>query len=838
MWQDLFKLFTYAFEDDPQTKKIKNRDTTGAGISQPDVVPTVRQDGGNMWSSGKGMVRMGQDFIDLSSVTARVTRIKEYERLRNLPEIEQAMTVIADEACVAGDTKVNTLFDGLKTIKWLAENKKEEFFIYCWDFQKNDYTIGIASEPRLIKKEKTLKVLLNDGTSFITTRDHLMLLANSAWVMTCELEIGDELMPFYRIPANQTLSKIKKNQYPRIHTKDKGWIHERQFIDEWRLGRDVEKYKNVNKVCRMISGGLKQPDIGKLIGSPWDTVEYWIEKEGFSYKEIKFISKNTENKRVIGIIEHDEIDVYDLSVKDHKNFCGESVIFHNCQKDSDSEVLAITCKNQEIKDELDWLLLDRKMLNMNRKLWGLTKRACINGDVFLEVVIDSENPKGGIVTIKDLPAETMYRIESTKGKLFEFQQGAEGPDYEALVRAPVDEADDAELEQCKCIRFAPNQIIHIRVGEDRKSFYPYGISLLEPARGPAQQLRLMEDAMVIYRLTRAPERRVFYIDVGQMPSFRAEAFMDRVKDLLRKRKVVKPGGGGDAASSVEERWGAPTSDEDFWIPTRPNSNTRVETLPGAQNLGEIDDTVYFRNKLYTALNFPPNYFASEDASSTRMTLSIQNVRFARMIERIQEYMEDGLYEIAARHLTLLGYPEEEWEDLKIKITISSEYKELSRMEIDNNRVNNANAYKGSMLISDWDILTKILKFSEDEAEEMISRMKAQKIEEARLQIMVQNPGILGIGTPGTSEPQMGTEPGGPNPMLGPEGAGAPPGGEQPPPMPGGGGEVHQKDSMNKFNANTQEISDPEESEIKKYDLEILSYGSEMDYEEPDYSELR
>jgi hypothetical protein len=830
-WEDLFRIFNNTFEDDPQTKKTKSRDDRGAGISQPDVVPMVRQDGGNMWSSGKGMIRLGQDFVDFSSVTGRNLRIKEYDRLRNLPEIEQAMTVIADEACVAEDTLVQTLFDGLKTIKWLTENKKEDFFVYCWDFDKDDYTIGIASKPRFIKKEQTVKVLLNDGTSFQVTRDHLMLLANSAWVMGCQIKTGDELMPFFRIPANQNLNNNnKKNQFPRIHTKNKGWVHERQFIDEWRLGRSLERYEGLNKACRMIESGLNQPDIGLHMGKTWDTVEYWFTRDGLSYKEVKHLCKNLNNKRVIGVIDGGEVDVYDLSVKDYKNFCGESVIFHNCQKDSEVSVVKITCKNQDVVDELNWLFLDREMLNLNRKLWGYTKRACINGDVFLELVIDPDNPKSGVAKIKELPPDTMYRIESTMGKLFEFQQGAEGPDYEALLR-PLEETTDKELQQAKAIRFTPEQIVHIRVGEDRRNFYPYGVSLLEPARGPAQQLRLMEDAMVIYRLTRAPERRVFYIDVGNMPAFRADQFMTRVKDLLRKRKVVRPGG-DTGANSVEEKYAAPTADEDFWIPTRPNSNTRVETLPGAQNLGEIDDTVYFRNKLYVALNMPANYFSSDDVGSTRMTLSVQNVRFARMIERIQEYMEDGLYEIALRHLTLLGYPTEAWDGLKIKITISSEYKELGRMEIDNNRINNANALKGSMLFSDWDILTRIMKVSESEAEEMIARMEDQKIREARLQIAVQNPGILGIGTPGEGENQMGTEPGGPSPMMAPDGAQPPPAGG-----PDQSAGVFQKDNLDKINTNIVDLPDASDEEIKKYDLEILSYGQEMDYDEPDYSAL-
>ena len=180
----------------------------------------------------------------------------------------------------------------------------------------------------------------------------------------------------------------------------------------------------------------------------------------------------------------------------------------------------------------------------------------------------------------------MYKVVTTKGRLVEYQQSKEGPDYQSLTRSQVAIATDIELQQSTAIRFSPNQVVHFCLGEDRKTFYPYGQSLIEPARGPAHQLRLMEDAMLVYRLTRAPERRVFYIDVGQLPPFKAEAFVERMKDQFRKKKVGTSTGAG--ANSIEERWHAPAADEDYWLPIRPNANTRIETLPGAQNLGEID----------------------------------------------------------------------------------------------------------------------------------------------------------------------------------------------------------------------------------------------------------
>lgn len=832
-WSDFYKVFTYAFEEDPQTRRRNLRGKTGAAQSVPDVLPWMKD--GGFGSSMKSSLRVGSDMVDMSSTATRQARIKEYERLRVIPEIEQVMTVIADESCLAGETLINTLYYGLKSIKWLTENVKEEFFVYCWDFDKHDYTLGVAYDPRLVRKAKTLKVMLDDGTHFIATSDHLVLLKNGGWSTTGTLKYGDELMPFYRLPANQELTKNRKNQFPRVYTNQDGWIHERQLIDEWKANRRLKKYEKVNEAARMIAGGLTTREIAHLMNHQWTSIESWIKAEGYSVRELKWLSKKSDRRRVIAIHEGDEVDVYDLSVKDHKNFCGESVIFHNCQKNSEGNVIDIQVKNEDVKEELEFLFLHRNMLNLNRKIWGLVKKTCINGDFFAEVIINPDNPKDGILKIADLPPESMFRLETTKGRLIEFQQSAEGPDYEALIKTPVTEATDSDLDQTKALRFPPEQIIHIRLGEDRKTFYPYGQSLIEPARGPAHQLRLMEDAMVVYRLSRAPERRVFYIDVGQLTSYRAETFMARMQDLLRKKKVVnRP---GEGASAVDERWSAPSADEDYWIPVRPNSNTRIDTLPGAQNLGEIDDTVYFRNKLYTALNFPQNYFANEDVGATRITLSSQIIKFARMIERIQECVEDGLWELADRHLKLRGYPEEVYEDLLIKMTPPSEWRDLSRAEVENNRINNANSLKGSLLLADWDILTKILKYSEEDAEQMISRMKVQKLEEARLQILVQNPPLMGIGLPGSeNEDQMGTEPGGSNPMPLPDGS-APP---QPPPDQGGGAPAGDMGGMGgpaptgKHNAAHLETPSPED--IKNYDMEIQNYSKEQDSEEVDWSE--
>lgn len=837
-WSDFWKLFTYASEKDPLAKKKDIKNLPNAGNTNVDGATADPAAGG---PQGSGSMRQTYDMIDTTTLTSRLMRYKEYERLRNVPEIEMTMTVLADEACVSGDTRIATPF-GFVTIEQLAKSKmpEERFLVYSWDFEKNDYTLGWAFHPRKVRTAPTVEIILDDGSVLKVTPDHRILKKDGKWIEAGQLKFGDELKPFYRIPANYRNARNKFKQFPRVFSFQKGWMHERQFVDEWKSGKTTHQLERFNKAVRMIGGGLSVRQIARLMEKDWQTIENWIHKEGFTHKEIKSLYEEEKHRRVVGVNSGPTIDVYDLSVEKHKCFATDSVIMHNCQKDEEGNVFKVLTANTAVKKEVEFLFRNRNMLNLNRHSWTWFKNLCIFGDWFLEVVVNPDNPKEGIYKTLPLPPESMYRIETIKGKLIEFQQSKEGPDYQALIRAPmVSQATESELNQSMAIRFAPFQIVHFRIGDDRKTFYPYGQSLIEPARGPAHQLRLMEDAMVVYRLTRAPERRVFYVDVGQLPPFKAEAFIDRLKDQFRKRKTASNRGTG--ANQVEERWQPPAADEDYWLPIRPQSQTRIETLPGAQNLGEIDDAIYFRNKLFTALNFPKNYFANEDTNSTRITLSAQDVKFARMIERLQSHFEDGLLDIAERHLQLRGFPENSYDDLKIKMTPPSDWRELSRAEVVNGRYGNATTLKSGQLMADYDIMTRILKYNDEETEEMLSRLKIQKLEDLKLQVLAQNPQLLGIGIPGQdAQPgqEMGTEAGGPAPNPAP-------GGEQPPPTPpdqgappappGAEGQPPAPAPQGATPPEGSPIPEPEAADIKKFDLEIQDYESEADEEDIDYS---
>jgi len=469
--------------------------------------------------------------------------------------------------------------------------------------------------------------------------------------------------------------------------------------------------------------------------------------------------------------------------------------------DINGRVFLIKTSNQQIKEECEWLFNDLLQID-TADLWSWVRDLCKNGDIFLEMIIDSDHPELGIQKLAELPPETMFRIETVKGRLLEFQQSYTGPDYQAVLSAIKDRLDQADRtvgyvpssspltttgevphDQFNgrnanvVIRFTPEQIIHARIGSKRRGFYPYGISILYAARRIAHLLKLMEDAMVIMRLVRAPERRVFYIDIGTLPPHKGEMVIERIRDKIKKKKIYNRGTG-----QVDERYNAWAADEDFFIPTRPESNTRIETLPGATGLSEIDDTKYFREKLMVALKMPKTYLFQEDATLTRTSFATQDMRFARTIYRIQKIVANALRQVAMRHLTLKGFPMDDVRSVKIEFTAPSDWMELSRAEILNSRYNLAGSIKGSQLYDDFTILTKILNHTDENAREIIDRLEQQTLRTQEIQAQAQI--FAQLATPDQNDQSQSMQ----QPFEQP--AGMPPmGGELPPPqseMPAGG----------------------------------------------------
>ena len=254
--------------------------------------------------------------------------------------------------------------------------------------------------------------------------------------------------------------------------------------------------------------------------------------------------------------------------------------------------------------------------------------------------------------------------------------------------------------------------------------------------------------MLIYRLARAPERRVFYVDVGNMPATKVEMYMERLKQKFKKEKFWD-----SQTGNISERYNPLSTDEDFFVPTRPKGSTKIETLPGAQNLGETDDVKYFRDKLLAALKVPKDYIVEKDKSPERKAnLSQLDIKFARAVTRVQREVEIGLTTLVKRHLTLRKIPIPTMKGLEINLCPPSDMFEKRRLELDEQKTRVVQAVKGLELFPDEWLYETYYQMSDDTISSMKEKMKKQLEEKAEL-MAAQDPMAGGMGMP----PPMGGE---------------------------------------------------------------------------------
>jgi hypothetical protein len=240
---------------------------------------------------------------------------------------------------------------------------------------------------------------------------------------------------------------------------------------------------------------------------------------------------------------------------------------------------------------------------------------------------------------------------------------------------------------------------------------------------------MMEDAMLIYRLTRAPERRIFYVDVGQLPASKAEMFMERLKQKFKKEKFYN-----HTTGNIDARYNPLSADEDFFVPVRGNQGTKIDTLPGAQNLGEVADVAYFRDKLLAALKVPKDFIVEKDKSPERKAnLSQLDVKFARTVMRVQHAVENGLESLAKKHLKLKGYPEALISNIRVELPDGSDMFTKRKLDIDEQKARVIQAVVGTQLFAKARILKEYYDLTEQEIEEVLEEKKKELEEEAAAQ---------------------------------------------------------------------------------------------------------
>ena len=321
------------------------------------------------------------------------------------------------------------------------------------------------------------------------------------------------------------------------------------------------------------------------------------------------------------------------------------------------EILTIYSESDRVKNILIDLFNNKLDINTNLQMW--TRGLCKYGDDFVYLKIDQEN---GVIGCQQLPNIEIERIEGASSKT-PTQKDIKVPSRELRFQW-----------KNKDMEFQSWEVAHFRLlGDDRK--LPYGTSMLDKIRRIWKQLLLAEDAMLIYRTSRAPERRVFKVFVGNMDDKDIEPYVQRVANKFKRDQISDPRNG-----QVDMRYNQMAVDQDYFIPVRDVTQTNpIETLPGAQNLGEIADIEYIQKKLLAALRIPKAFLGFEEVVGEGKTLALMDIRFARTINRIQKSLIQELNKIALVHLYLLGL-EDELDNFSLSLTNPSAQSDLLRIE--------------------------------------------------------------------------------------------------------------------------------------------------------------
>lgn len=373
-----------------------------------------------------------------------------------------------------------------------------------------------------------------------------------------------------------------------------------------------------------------------------------------------------------------------------------------------SPLISVDCQNREIKDILHTLLYT--VLNAEANLFGWSRSMCKYGDYFLYLDIDDNL---GITNAIPLPVRELERIEGTDPT---------NPNYIQYYWH--------NAEGSKGVTFENWQISHFRVlGNDK--YVPYGTSVLEPSRRIWRQLTLLEDAMMAYRIVRSPERRVFYIDVGNIAAEDVEQYIEQVKTQMKRNQIIDEDSG-----RVDLRYNAMSIDEDYYIPVRGGSNnTRIETLAGGQFTGDIDDVNYLRDKLFSALKVPKAYLAQSEAQEDKTTLSQKDIRFARTIQRLQRVVVAELEKICIVHLYTLGYRSNDLLSFSLTLNNPSKIAELQELEHMRTKFEIAGAATEGYFSRRW-VYENVFKIDREE----IDRIQVEKFTDKKIEATLESAG--------------------------------------------------------------------------------------------------
>ena len=361
-------------------------------------------------------------------------------------------------------------------------------------------------------------------------------------------------------------------------------------------------------------------------------------------------------------------------------------------KNEFGNVLSINCEDDDVQKILHNLFYD--VLNIEFNLWPWIRNMCKYGDFYLKLDIVE---KLGVTNVEPMSTYEMIREEGTDEA---------NPEYVRFVHDVSMGGHSSAVGGTSKTELENYEVAHFRLLSDT-NFLPYGKGMLEGARKIWKQLTLMEDAMLIHRIMRAPEKRVFKIDIGNIPPNEVDTYMQQVINKMKKVPYVD-----QQTGQYNLKFNMQNMLEDFYLPVRGGqSGTEIDSLSGME-FGGIDDVDYLKNKLFAGLKVPKAFLGYDETTEGKATLAAEDVRFARTIERIQRIVLSELTKIAIVHLYSQGYNDEKLVNFSLDLTNSSTIYQQEKVSLWQEKINLANDMKeNKMLSEDW-IYENIFNMSE------------------------------------------------------------------------------------------------------------------------------
>lgn len=583
----------------------------------------------------------------------------------------------------------------------LLSSRLREKGIPNWETFVRAYSTGVYTDIDLGKvgiNDLSLDLILSQATSDDTK-------SSLAIKLGCTVNVLDKFLDS-RLGVSWVQFRLNN-----------GWVNEKE--NNRRGGRPkgaVTHHTSFQDLCNAYKPGMSRRQLADKVGITWNQVMSLMTSSGF--KRFSDWTSQHSNHKVVSIEYVGEIPLYDLTVDGYKNFATDTVISHNTAEiasaldiyadetvaqDDKGRVLHVYSDNPKIKSILEDLFYNTLNVEFNLRPWA--RNLVKFGDFFL---YNDVSPTEGVINAFPIPVNELEREEN---------YDKSDP---SAVRFRWVTLGNRILENW--------EVTHMRLlGNDM--FLPYGSSVIEPARRIWRQLILIEDAMLVYRVVRAPERRVFYIDVGGLPAEAVPAYIEDQKRVLKSSQVIDRQTG-----RVDVRYNPMSVEEDYFLPVRGGeSGTKIDTLAGGQNAAAVEDVQYIQKKLFAALKVPKAYLGYDEALSSKATLAQEDVRFSRTISVIQKTIIAELNKLAIIHLYSHGYDADDLVNFTLRLSNPSTVAQMQKLELWKSRFEIASAGIGEGMTSKTFVRKEVLGLTDEQILAIDSQRYKEKIVESQIE---------------------------------------------------------------------------------------------------------